>query len=462
MTPDQFCLRLEKDCAVVPGAHVLVAVSGGADSTALLCFFEQARSRYPLSLSCAHVEHGIRGGESLEDLAFVRALCEKMGVPFYASSVDAPGYARAHGCGLEDAARTLRYDFLHKTADAIGADVIALAHHRGDQAETVLLHAARGSDLRGLCAMRMRSGRLIRPLLDCAAGELRAYLESVGQRWREDASNADAEYARNRIRRDALPAIEAAVPGARNALCRLARAAQRDEDYFERALDGLKLHMVSLIDGVAAKKAELSTLHPALLSRMIVRLVRMADIPAQSARVISEIMGVLAEENTIVNLAGDAHAAIGREYLCLTRAERPEIDVPLRVPGVTHTPFGVFEVRIAGNSETGNGKTAQRIPGRILEGARVTGRREGDAMIPFGKRTPVKLKKLMIDAGVERAMRASVPVIRKEEQVLFAVGLRPGECCRGSEQEEQMIVRFGGAWPRAGEETDMQEDYRHD
>lgn len=462
MTPDQFCLRLEKDCAVVPGAHVLVAVSGGADSTALLCFFEQARSRYPLSLSCAHVEHGIRGADSLEDLAFVRVLCDRMGVPLYAASVDAPGYARAHGCGLEDAARTLRYEFLQRTADEIGADVIALAHHRGDQAETVLLHAARGSDMHGICAMRMRSGRLIRPLLESGAEELRAYLALIGQNWREDASNRDMAYARNRMRIDALPAMEAAVPGAQSALCRLARAAQRDEDYFEQVLDGINLRVIPLVDGVAARKAALSSLHPSLLSRMIVRLIRMSDIAPQSACVVQAIMDALAGAHDAVNLTEGAHAVIGAEYLCLTRDKAPEIDVPLAVPGTTHTPFGVFDVCPAEAGETGDGKIAQRVPRRLLEGARVTGRREGDVIVPFGKKTPVKLKKLMIDAGLERAMRASVPVIRKEERVLFAVGLRPAECCRGSMQEEQMIVRFCGEWPYAGEETDIQEDTCHD
>ena len=450
MTPEEFCLRLEKDCAVVPGAHVLVAVSGGADSTALLCFFEQARACYPLSLSCAHVEHGIRGEESLADLAFVRALCEEKGIAFYAQSVDAPGYARAHGCGMEDAARTLRYSFLQKTADETGADYIALAHHRGDQAETVLLHASRGSDLRGLCAMRMKSGRLIRPLLSCSAEELRAFLVCIGQRWREDASNADMAYARNRIRRDVLPAMEAAVPGAGDALCRIARAAQRDEDFFDHALDGLCIRMVPLVDGMAVRRAEIERLHPALLSRVIVRLTGAAGAAGQSARTIEAIMDALEEEEAVVNLTGGAHALAGREYLSVVRAETPRIDVPLAMEGVTDTPFGCFTVRPALPGETGDGKTCQRVPARLLEGARVTGRREGDAMVPFGKRSPVKLKKLMIDAGIERAMRSSIPVLRTAEgNVFFAVGLRPSQLCMGTEDEKQMLVCFCGAWPQA-------------
>ena len=109
MTADEFCLRLSKDCGVAPGSHVLLALSGGADSVALFCLLLEARESMPLVLSCAHVEHGIRGEASLSDLAFVRALCEEKNIPLYTAHVDAPAYARAHGCGLEDAARTLRY-----------------------------------------------------------------------------------------------------------------------------------------------------------------------------------------------------------------------------------------------------------------------------------------------------------------------------------------------------------------
>ena len=451
MTAEEFSRCLSQDCRVAPGSHVLAAVSGGADSIALLCHLLQVSEGYPLSVSCVHVEHGIRGDASIEDMAFVRALCERRCVPFYGAHVDAPGHARAQGCGLEDAARTLRYDALYRIAREIGADAIALAHHAGDQAECVLLHAARGSDLRGLCAMRPRRGMLIRPLLACTAQELRAYLCDIGQLWREDQSNEDVRYARNRIRRDVMPALERAAPGAGAALCRLAGAAQRDEDYFAQQLDALHIRTIPLVDGIAAEREQLAGLHPALLSRMLVRMAERAGIRLQSAAAIEAIMGAIAERDAVINLGGGAHASVGGEYLCLTRAQTPEIDVQLCVPGRTDTPFGTFEVSVPKPGEAGDGRSAQRMPARLLADARVTCRREGDVMTPFGRRTPVKLKKLMIDAGIERAMRASVPVIRNKEGILFAVGLRPAENCRcaGNGKEEQMIVRFLGKWPKA-------------
>ena len=447
-----FCRRLSQDCALTPDGHVLLALSGGADSTALLCLLHEAKECYPFSLSCAHVEHGIRGEESLADMAFAAALCREKGIPLYTSQVDAPGYARMHGCGLEDAARRLRYDFLQKTADEIGADVIALAHHAGDQAETVLLHALRGSDLRGLCAMRFRSGRLIRPLLDVQPDALRAYLRAIGQPWREDGTNADPAYLRNRVRHELLPAMEQAVPGSGDALCRLSRAAQRDEDYFARQIDALGIRVLPLIDGAAVEKKALSGLHPALCSRVLVRLMDKAGIGTQRADVIGAVMDALSSDDATVNLTGGAHALIGARYLCLKRERPAPQETALRIPGWTQTPFGCFEVRPALPGETGDGRLNQRMPRRLLEGAHVGARREGDTMIPFGRKSPVKLKKLMIDAGIERAMRASMPVLRSSGgKVLFAVGLRAAQQCADHEDEEQMIVRFCGEWPCADE-----------
>ena len=447
MTADEFCLRLSRDCAVPRGGHVLAAVSGGADSTALLCFFCAVREAYPLTVSCAHVEHGIRGDASQRDMAFVRQLCARMSVPFYGTRVDAPAYARAHGCGMEDAARTLRHAFLQQTAARIGADCIALAHHRGDQAETVLLHAARGSDVRGLCAMRARSGNVIRPLLEQTGASLRAWLEENARPWCEDESNQSEQYARNRIRLRVLPELERACPGAEGALARLARAAQRDEAYFEQQMDALHLRAIPLVDGVALERERLCGLHEALLSRVLARTMREAGLGTPQAREMETLMRMLSGGETAVSLSGGASARTGRRYLCLTRRDARVPDVPLGGQGVVQTPFGPFAVRDANPGETGDGVRSQVIPRSQLEGAWVSTRRMGDAMTPFGRHQPVLLKKLMADAGIERAMRASIPVVRNREGILWLVGIRPAQMCLVRGEEDNRMVEFLGAWP---------------
>lgn len=468
MTTDEFIERLKNGCAVRPGAHVLAAVSGGADSVALLALLRDASARMNLTVSCAHVEHGIRGEASLEDMAFVRALCGQWQLPFYGCHVDAPGYAAQHGCGLEDAARRLRYAFLRETRARIGADVIATAHHSGDQAETVLMHAARGSDLRGLCAMRARSGRVIRPLLYTSAASLRAYLLAIGQPWREDATNEDTEFARNRIRRLVMPELERAYAGAGDALSRLALAAQRDEDYFARQIDALNIRMIPLVGGMAVETGQIRDLHDALLSRVLVDLMDAAGAQA-SSYTLSLLMGALrrGETSAAVSIGSfDAEAVqarFGEKYLCVSRPYREVKDTLLCMDGETRTPFGVFSVREAHCGETGDGLTAQVIPARWLKGAVVSCRRAGDAMIPFGQHSPVKIKKLMIDSGVERAMRASVPLIRNAGTILWAVGLRPSEHCRVREGEELRMMTFRRAeCMKIQHDDELQEENTHE
>lgn len=441
MTAKSFALCMTKACGARAGDHVLAAVSGGADSVALLCLLCEVRDALSLTVSCAHMEHGIRGEASLADMAFVRSLCEEKDVPFYAEQADVLAYAKKQGLGIEDAARSLRYAFLERTADRIGASHIALAHHAGDQAETVLMHAARGSDVRGLCGMRHRQGRIIRPLLGEMPEALRAYLEACGQSWREDETNADAAYARNRIRTQAMPAIEAAYPGATQALCRLALAAQRDEAHFDTLLDGLNLTRKELVDGVALQRAELAALDDALLGRAVVRELMHSGFGAQRAEAIDGITrSILCGEAATVNLTDGAHAYMGKTCVCLIHAQRDVPEVQLEPYGETVTPYGVLTVREAEGGETGDGITCQAVDAQMLSGCMVGGRREGDTLVPFGRHTPVKLKKLMIDAGVERPIRNSLPVIRKGDTILWAVGLRPSNLCAAQGGKRLMIL----------------------
>jgi len=447
MTAEIFCRILMFECGVAPGAHVLAAVSGGADSVAMLCLLDSAREIMDIRVSAAHVEHGVRGEDSVGDMAFVRDLCMQKKIGFYARRVDAPAFAREMGCGVEAAARELRYAFLEETREAIGADVIAVAHHAGDQAETVLMHAARGSDLRGLCAMHMSSARAVRPLLGASAEELRAYLREMGQTWREDATNADPAYARNRIRSLVLPELERAYPGAQSALSRLALSAQRDEDFFSQQIAALEIAVIPLADGAAVETAQIRGLHDALLSRVLVRLIEAAGAQVSGSVVDRLIRKVRQEEaSAAVGIGSTNGQAVqvrfGARYLCVTRPWMEIADIPLSMEGETHTPFGTFVLTQAREGETGDGITSQTVPVRLLEGARVTVRREGDVMIPFGQHTPVKLKKLLIDSGVERAMRRSIPVVRSKEGVFWLPGLRPGEACRAGAQEKRRMIVF--------------------
>lgn len=443
MTAEAFCAALER-CGVTAGGHVLAAVSGGADSVALLLLLCEVRKRLSISVSCAHVEHGVRGEDSLADMAFVRALCEKLNVPCYTAREDAPLFAEKAHIGLEDACRRLRYDFLQRTTREIRADCIATAHHAQDQAETVLMHLLRGSDIAGLCGMRMRNGNVIRPLLEASPQELRAYLRGCGQDWREDATNADVRFTRNRLRHEILPRLEGINPEIVSALCRVSHAAQRDEAYFAREAEKRMPKPRRLVNGLAVPKTALCMLDEALCSRLLVRLIALAGLPAQGGEIIRRACGQLQKgERAAMNLEGGGRLEIGRQDVFITGEMPKTPETLLEIGGITRTPFGTFTARTAAASETGDGRLSQVVPLRLLNGARITARREGERMTPFGAAAPVRVKKLLADAGIESIERPSVPALRmKNGEILWLPLARPSRLCERKDGEAAVLLTF--------------------
>ncbi|MBR6498534.1 MAG: tRNA lysidine(34) synthetase TilS, partial [Clostridia bacterium] len=213
------------DKSYLHGKRVLVALSGGKDSVCLLRLLCLERDRGALSLFAAHVEHGIRGEASKRDMEFCFELCQSLGVPFYSLGTDVPRLAEESGEGLETCARRVRHEFLRKTARELNCDLIALAHHRRDRAETLLMHLLRGSSLKGMAAMpeidkKPGGATLVRPLIDVSPEEIKQYLEDIGQPWREDATNFLPDNPRNAIRLSVLPLLRDIYPGSEDALCR--------------------------------------------------------------------------------------------------------------------------------------------------------------------------------------------------------------------------------------------------
>ena len=217
---------------------VLVACSGGLDSTALLHVMTKAASRFGLAIEVAHVDHGLRGEASEADRKHVEAMAAARGLPCHVEAIDVEAARRPHHGRqrptLQEAARSLRYDALERVAARVGATRIATAHQLDDQAETVLLRLLRGTSVEGLggIAESSRAGRVIRPLLGLRRSELEAYARGHGLGWREDASNRDSHYARNRLRNEWLGGLaEAFNPELVRALGRLAEAQRREGEW---------------------------------------------------------------------------------------------------------------------------------------------------------------------------------------------------------------------------------------
>jgi tRNA(Ile)-lysidine synthase len=200
-----------------PRARVLVALSGGPDSTALLVVLAALRDAgLVAAVSACHVDHQLRAGSGA-DGEFCATLCGKLGVPLERVAV-----AVARGENLQAAARRARYGALRAAAERHGASHIATGHTRSDQAETVLHRLLRGSGARGLAAIPARRGQVVRPLIDRSRGEVLAYLGDRAMAWREDPTNGSPRFLRNRIRAELLPALDALAPGIERRLARTA------------------------------------------------------------------------------------------------------------------------------------------------------------------------------------------------------------------------------------------------
>lgn len=186
------------------GDRVLIGVSGGADSIALLEFFVSVKEKYDLDICVAHIEHGIRGEDSVNDAEFVKNYCKKLGVNFYLKTIDAPKLAKKAKMGVEEYSRMARYDFFN----TIECDKIATAHNLTDNIETLLFRLARGTGLKGACSIPAVRGKIIRPFIEVSSGEIRKWCNDNNIPYRVDCTNSDSAYSRNLIRLEILPLFE--------------------------------------------------------------------------------------------------------------------------------------------------------------------------------------------------------------------------------------------------------------
>lgn len=238
--------------------QITVALSGGADSVALLVVLDMLREEYGYTLSAVHVHHGIRGAEADRDAAFCEALCKACRIPFRMVCVDVPAFAEKHHLSLETAARQLRYEALEQAAPA---GFLATAHHAGDQAETMLFHLIRGSGLNGLCGIPAIRGRILRPLLSVTKTQILSFLSERNQDFVTDSSNFKTDAARNLLRHTVMPMLERCNPQTIPHMAKTAEMLSEDEALLteladkayadcilppeKRALDSLSFQMLS-------------------------------------------------------------------------------------------------------------------------------------------------------------------------------------------------------------------------
>ncbi len=429
------------------GDTLLLAVSGGADSVCLLHAMCELAPHMGVTLAVAHLNHRIRGAAADEDAAFVADTARRLGLPCRTGRSNVPRKARRESVSLEMAARDARYRFFARTARQCGAAAVATAHTRDDQAETVLLKLARGAGPGGLSGVLpntvLHGLRVLRPMLSIGRGEVLRYLRDRGIVWREDESNRDTGFLRNRVRHDILPVMAQALnPGVKDALARTGDILRAEDDWLN-ALAADILARCRLPGGDETPALDIVRLaaHPLAARRRVLRLwLRAAGLPEGEA----DFGAVGRLEELCSRPAGTREVPLGsdrlarREYGALRLVSKPGVvpafraalDVPgetlLLQPGlrvVVERAIGVVKPR---------GTRPGDLPARASLGPAAVGRkrlyirsrRPGDRIKPFGMKGSRKLQDVFVDAKVPLVMRQSVPVVECGGEIVWVPGYR--------------------------------------
>jgi tRNA(Ile)-lysidine synthase len=465
-----------------PGDRVGVAVSGGADSVALLVLLRSLQEELGITLLVAHFDHGLRGEESEGDAKFVEELARGLRLEFVAEKKDVAAAAKKNGWNLEEAGRRLRYAFFERLVDEKRATRIAVAHTADDQAETVLAHVIRGTGLKGLGGIYPVRGAVVRPLLEVRRQELRAYLAARGQSWREDSTNQDVRRVRARIRAQILPQLEKEFsPQIVARLNELARLAREEEIFWNELVqqrflalaarqgEELRIRVEDLIAGLpqmsggAAEKRKTERPYVGgcrpLTERLIRRLYEAVkgDCRGLSAQNVEEVIRLATESSSGKHLELPGGIQVGREFDELiftasgaagpeeqseeTKSRARAYRYEFRLDGAGTTTISIpelgsrFRLKVIdwppAESDTKWGVEALDAD-RLGTSLILRSWRPGDGYRPRGRREGRKLKEMFRTGRVPSRERGRWPVLESGGRVVWTRGLPPAEeyCAR--------------------------------
>ncbi len=454
--------------------RLLIALSGGADSTALLLGMHDLAGHrdHGIEIEAAHFNHRLRGDNSDADEKFCRDLCDRLGVTLHMGSGDVSTHVSADGASLESAARELRYRFLSQTASRHGLDAVVTGHTMDDQAETVLLAITRGAGLRGLSGMSHFTERadlnedgaglkVLRPMLALRRSDTEEFCRLAAVSPRQDESNLDPAYARNRVRNNVIPELREINPGVVEAISRLAAVAREDVELIDQIAVGA-LGIVRIGDGGKISKASLRQISPVLLTHVLAEAFQTAagtvrDLDMVALRSIVEAVSEL--DSGSIDLPHGIKLVVEHDAVrFLTGDDDPDCPYPGVVGehdlGVLRTikfeDRSSLSARISWPAPDPADLTKWQaiISPEVLRDGRmqVRSRLAGDRFHPLGMVSEMKLQDFFVNQHVPARWRDRVPLVLGEQGICWVVGERVAEWARVPDgASEAVLLEYVGA-----------------
>jgi len=442
---------------------LIIAVSGGPDSMALLLLLSELRKPLGLNLHVAHLDHGLRGRESQEDAQFVEEMAASMSIPVTLGQEDVESYRTAHSLSLEEAAREVRYSFLSKVAAAQQADTVVLGHTADDQAETILMHLLRGSGLTGLTGMSSlahwpsshneQSLSLVRPLLAIKRWETVSYCLWKKITPKEDSTNLYHKFTRNRLRLDLIPRLESYNPRFQESLLRLSRSASQDQAYIlEEAIQARNKLASDSGDGITIERKQFIALAETLkrhLLRLVYEEIKGSSHGLEHRHLEAMVRLAMTSTGKDIDLPNGLVYSVRHEFIRLGfgKSKPPDAPVvvgeyPLTVPGNVRIPGWTVRTRLsAGESgiSTSGTYSVRLNEGSVGRRLLVRRRKPGDRFQPIGMTGFKTLQDFMVDEKVPQEMRDRIPLVISDERIAWVVGLRIADWAKLTEDTTNVV-----------------------
>ncbi|UOQ44659.1 tRNA lysidine(34) synthetase TilS [Halobacillus salinarum] len=450
---------VEKHQLIQPKSTVVVAVSGGPDSMALLHYFLQKKEQWQLSIIAASVDHGLRGEHSLADLNYVKKTAEQWNINFFGTSVDVQSYKQQQGVGTQEAARVLRYQYFHQVMTEVNADVLAFAHHGDDQAETLFMQMVRSARPEAVQGMPIKrpfgTGSIIRPFLCVAKQELLHYCEQHQIGFKLDASNEETNYTRNAFRKHIMPLLKEQNPKIHLHMQAMSERVRDDYSYITKQAEEVLKPMRFSSEKGKRVEFSISTFksHPPALQRSAFHLILnyLYDNQTEDISYLHEemFMNLLKEQKPNAELDLPHELKVVRAYDELTFSFHSSEDI---------CPYShLIDIGERLELKDGHVLTLEQCPARSDENRYeficdshhvklpliVRSRKQGDRMKLRGMNGSKKVKDIFIDKKIPAQLRKSWPLVTDSDgRILWVIGLKKGEGCAGEGSGTWLRLRY--------------------